>query len=141
MTDLVFAFSPTDTTGFEESIAKGAVHVSQDHLEIELGEPPIFRLQTMRQGIKSATRVPDLDDPSRGVHGRRGHWLVNTAATGLVRIEFSDRVSAELRPPPVRGSKTPRLIRWVTRPRSLRLSQVTVSVTDPAGLVSTLSTS
>lgn len=79
-----------------------------------------FRADVPVTSIRAVTLIGDRKFGSIGVHGWRGHWLVNGSLRGLVTIDIdpSDR------------------FRIMGLP--LRLDQVTVSVEDPEGFIAAL---
>ena len=78
-----------------------------------------FRADVPRASIRSAQRAPD-SPLSIGVHGWRGRWIVNGAASPMVAISID---------PPARA-------RILGLPVSLR--DLRVSVDDPEALVHAL---
>jgi len=99
--------------------ARGAwVEVEGAAVEARLGWA--FRARFPHSSVKPATRS-DQRVISRGVHGRNGRWLVNGAATGLVRIDLVPQQEAR-----VLGSR-------------VALSTLLVSMEDPDALLAALS--
>lgn len=78
-----------------------------------------FRCTFPRASVRAAAAIDD-DTFSRGVHGLNGRWLVNGAARGLVRITLAPTQRAWVMGVPV------------------ALSELTVSVAEPAALVAAL---
>ena len=93
------------------------VDVDDTHLRVRMGM--WFELDTERTVVRSV--APDQGRVlGWGVHGWRGHWLVNGSSSGLVRFEFEPSVRAWMGPAP------------------LRVRVLRVSVDDPDGLVAVL---
>ena len=78
-----------------------------------------FRADIPRSSVRSARERGGLVG-GIGVHGWRGRWLVNGAATGIVRIEIEPRARAHVLGVPI-GLRT-----------------LDVSVTEPKALVAAL---
>ena len=96
---------------------RAVVRVHPDRLEVRMGWS--FRAAVPRRAISSAG--PDRRRHlAIGVHGWAGRWLVNGSLRGLVRIDVS---------PPARARATG---------VPVRLSELVVSVEDPAGLIAAL---
>jgi hypothetical protein len=85
---------------------------------------PGFRLDIPRASVRSATRSTRsarwIRD-SIGVHGSRGHWLVNGSHDGLVELTIE---------PP---RYTPR--QASTLFRMMKVSSLTISLVDPDGFI------
>lgn len=108
----------------------GAIELTDRELRVTMGNPPIFSTTIHRQSIRSASRVSDLTKPTRGAHGFRGRWLVNRAGTNLVKLEIRPPANATLSPPSM--LKDPgRLLKFITRKRSIRLKELTLSADSP----------
>ncbi len=124
----------------------GAIDVEPDFVTVILGDPPMFKARIPRSKIKDIERVPDLTNPTRGVHGLRGKWLVNASGENLVRLRMKRPVPASLdvRTDRIEGYREPenwfvrKLVRWVTRTRILRLEELTLSVEEPDEFVKAL---
>lgn len=130
----------TDTTAEDltrralASMESGSIEVTSSSLRVTMGEPPIFSAGIPRTSIRSAERVPDSETPSRGVHGKFGKWLVNRAGTGLVKLTISPPAMATLSPPAV--VKNPgRIIRFLTRTRTIKLRELTLSTSQPDAFI------
>ncbi|HVE75473.1 MAG TPA: DUF3887 domain-containing protein [Actinomycetota bacterium] len=146
----VFRWS-TDSIGrAAESVAPqvrgGIIEVEPDVVTVTLGDPPMFRARIPRSKIKAVERVPDLTNPTRGVHGWRGKWLVNASGENLVRLRMTSAVPASLeaRTDRIEGYREPenwfvrRLVRWITKSRVLRLEELTLSVDEPGEFIKIL---
>ena len=94
------------------------VLVTDDELRVEMGWA--FRATVPLAAIRSVT-IRERGVWSRGVHGWRGRWLVNGAGDGLVVVGIDPPARARL------------------GPIGIRLSELIVSVDDPAALVAALS--
>ena len=88
-----------------------------DRVQVRLGWAFLadFPRSTVRSAVVDQRRVISL-----GAHGWRGRWLVNTSTSGLVTMQLDPVQRARVVGIPVS-------LRWLT-----------VSVQDPAALVSTL---
>jgi hypothetical protein len=97
--------------------SRSFVEVERDEVRVRMAWA--FRARFPRSAVVSATehRGKTL---SRGVHGFAGRWLVNGSGDGLVSITLEPRQRGYVLGFPV------------------RLSNVLVSVEDPAGLMSAL---
>jgi hypothetical protein len=96
---------------------RGGVELNSTVLRVLV---PGFHLDVPRASVRSATRSA-LRTRSIGVHGSRGRWLVNGSYHGLVELAIE---------PP---SYTPRQASALFR--KLKVSSLTVSLTDPDGFI------
>lgn len=126
-----------------QQLEHGGMEIDDDHVRVWLGDPPSFEARIPRSQIRAVTRVPDkAAGSSLGAHGWRGRWLVNTAYTGLVRLDVEPAARADLRVsnalPAGAMAKTPLLLRPLLRNRQVKLRQLTVSTADPDAVVAAL---
>lgn len=97
--------------------ASSAVIVDEHTLTVRMGWA--FRMTTPRTRVASVAPGPRRV-LSQGVHVWRGRWLVNGAGTGLVTIRFAPEATTRFAGIP------------------MRVRELTVSVDDPAALLSAL---
>ena len=75
------------------------VEIDGDHLRVRMG--PLFKAEVPLASITSVG--PDTQMVGGiGAHGWRGNWLVNGAASGIVRIEIDPPARAKVTGVPVR---------------------------------------
>ena len=122
----------------------GGIGLDEGTLRVEYGDPPSFSIAIPRDLIVSVDRRPDLPGRTRGIHGRRGSWLVNRSGEGLVRITLRRSVSAALKPSravdsmdEVRGALG-KVVRFLTRDRTIDVRELTVAVSEPDEFVQAL---
>jgi hypothetical protein len=82
---------------------------------------PGFRLDVPRASIRSASRSARSVRGTYGVHGSRGHWLVNGSYTGLVELAIE---------PPCYTPRQPTTLFLRSKVTSL-----TISLVDPDGFI------
>lgn len=121
----------------------GLIALDDTALRVEYGDPPAFAVTIPRALIARAERAADLQGRTRGVHGRRGSWLVNRSASGLVRIVLRRAVPGRLTPsvlglPSGGTGLIRRLATWVTRDRTVRVRELTLGVEDPETFLAAL---
>jgi hypothetical protein len=97
---------------------RASVDVDGAAVEVRMGWA--FRARFPRTSVTAAARS-DRRAISQGVHGRNGHWLVNGAKWGLVRVDLAPGEEAH-----VLG-------------RRVALSTLEVSIEDPDALLTALS--
>ena len=88
-------------------------------------------------------RIPDLPGglkgATRGIHGRRGKWLVNTSGADLVKVTLRSPVSAQMdfRTQMIEGWQEPKgwlaqiILKRVARPRTINIRELTLSLERP----------
>jgi hypothetical protein len=91
--------------------------VDDDLLRVRMGYA--FRADVPRPSVRSAERAPD-SPLSIGVHGWRGRWIVNGAASPMVAISVNPQARARVLGFPV------------------KLRELRVSVDDPEALITAL---
>ena len=121
-------------------MAGGRLAVDREHLHVSLGEPSLFSADIPVTSIRRVERAPDLESPTRGVHGHGGKWLVNRSGQDLVRVTIAPPAHARLAPPrTVRiGGVTGKILGFLTRERTIKLEELTVSVSNPDRLLELL---
>lgn len=75
-----------DTRLFRAGPGVSGVEVDADEIRIRMGS---FKLDIPRASVRSVNRSQARVGRTVGVHGRRGHWLVNGSAKGLVEITIN----------------------------------------------------
>ncbi|HXS63945.1 MAG TPA: hypothetical protein VN767_13920 [Streptosporangiaceae bacterium] len=126
-----FAISYSDTwTGklsnsldrilFRSGRGVSRVEVDERQIRVRMGS---FKLDLPRASVRSVRRSAAKVGGTSGVHGRRGRWLVNGSADGLVELEIDPpgRISLSL---DTLYGLVPSLV-----------SQLTVSLEDPDGFI------
>ena len=128
--------------GLHEALDGGTIEIDEEFLRIAMGSPAIFSAAIPRSSIRSVECRPDLSGPTTGVHGFRGRWLVNRSSKGIVQLRMRPRATAHLAlPSPSEADLTGIgrfIVRWITRERSIRLRELTLSVEQPDALVEAL---
>lgn len=134
----------TDPTGDLASMLGGPqfsddeITVGETDVHIRIGSPAAFEVIVPRASIRAATRRPAIRGGTRGVHGRRGKWLVNRSSDDLVRLRISPpaRARMSVRIDLIEGGKMPknRLVRkFIMRmlDREIALRDLTIGVEHP----------
>jgi hypothetical protein len=116
------------------SMEGGGIELTDQELRVTMGDPPIFATAIPRASIRSAQRVQDLTGPTRGAHGRRGRWLVNRSGKDLVRLEIRPPGTATLTPPSVIEAPG-KIVKFLTRRRTIKLRELTISASEPDRLI------
>lgn len=97
-------------------------------IEVDAGELRLrmagFKVDVPRASVRRVARSSQLTRGTIGVHVKRGSWLANGSATGLVEIEIN---------PPCRTERSA-----TTLFRRMKVSELTVSLVDPDGFVAAL---
>jgi hypothetical protein len=106
---------PVRVTGLTPT--RSYLEIEDERLRVRMGYA--FRADVPLVSVRSAERAPD-SPLSIGVHGWRGRWIVNGAASPMVAISID---------PPARA-------RMLGLPVSLR--ELRVSIDDPEALVAAL---
>jgi hypothetical protein len=143
-----FASDPTGDLGIAlagPQFSDDEIVVAEDAVTVRLGTPPAFSARIPRDAIATAERRPPLRGRTRGIHGRRGRWLVNRSAENLVRLRIDPAVPARIKliPEMVEGAKLPKgrlgkaLLRRFTD-REISLRELTVSVDRPDDFLASL---
>ena len=96
------------------------VEVDADEIRVRMGS---FKLDIARSSVRSVQRSQARVGRTAGVHGRRGQWLVNGSAEGLVELVID---------PPGYISRS---IDTLFGLGSSRVNQLTVSLDDPDGFI------
>lgn len=116
--------------------------MTEHSVEVSFGEPPTFHSVIPRSQIEAMRRLPDLKGLTRGVHGRRGRWLVNRAGSGLVELRIQPPASAVLDiARAIGGQKVGKISGWLVRRfsgRQIALRRLTISLKDPDGFMESL---
>lgn len=150
-----FASDPTGDLAASlvgQQLKDAEIVVGDEEVIVTFGSPPAFATTIPRRNIQGAVRVPPLRGAlrgaTRGVHGSRGRWLVNTSRENLVRIDIRPPVQARMKIDPdlIAGAKLPKnpiIRRWVKRilDRSISLKRLTVGVDRPDDFVRALAQS
>lgn len=100
-----------------------AVEVDTGEIRVRMGS---FKLDIPRRSVRSVQRSQAKVGGTAGVHGRRGRWLVNGSAEGLVDLAID---------PPCRIS--PSIDTFFGLGPS-QVSQLTVSLEDPDGFIAAM---
>jgi hypothetical protein len=96
------------------------VEVDAGELRVRMGS---FKLDVPRAAVRSVERSQASVGRTAGVHARRGRWLVNGSAEGLVEIAIS---------PPCRPSRS---IDTLFGLGPSRVDSLIVSLEDPDGFI------
>jgi hypothetical protein len=96
------------------------VEVDVTQIRVRMGS---FRLDIPRGSVRSARRSQARVGGTTGVHGRRGRWLVNGSAAGLVELTIDP--AAAISPS----------IDTLFGLGPSRVDQLTVSLDDPGGFI------
>jgi hypothetical protein len=99
-----------------------AVEVDAGEIRVRMGS---FRLDIPRGSVRSVQRS-QRKTRSTGVHGKRGRWLVNGSAEGLVELAIS--------PPAHISPSIDTLFGLVPS----RVDQLTVSLDEPDGFIAAM---
>ncbi|MDR3032507.1 MAG: hypothetical protein LBV78_05260 [Kitasatospora sp.] len=75
-----------DTRLFHSGPGVSGVEVDADEIRVRMGS---FKLDIPRASVRSVKRSQARVGRTNGVHARRGQWLVNGSAEGLVEIAIS----------------------------------------------------
>lgn len=97
---------------------RGGVEVDSAVLRVRMAD---FHLDIPRGSVRSAARSDHQTRGTIGVHGRRGHWLVNGSHNGLVELVID---------PPC---YLPRQLSTVFL--KLKVSSLIISLVDPDGFI------
>jgi len=123
----------------DAGMSGGGVTLTPEELHVTLGEPTLFDATIPRSSIAKAERIPDLKSATRGIHGAFGKWLVNTSSRNLVRLTMKPPARAHVHPLPLLPEiKANRVIKWLMRDRTIRLRQLTISVSSPDEFLASL---
>ena len=140
-----FATDPTGDLGalLVPGTSGGEVTVGDLDVHVAFGDPPIFEARFERSMLAEARRQPDLLTATRGIHGRRGRWLVNRSGANLVTLRFVAPVQAAFRMgsrqlPSPRSALGRLLARWVLRDRVLSVRELTLSLDAPDAFIASL---
>lgn len=96
------------------------VEVDADEIRVRMGS---FKLDIPRRAVRSVQRSQARPGGTIGVHSKRGRWLVNGSAEGLVELAID---------PPCHVSPS---IDTLFGIGPSRVDQLTVSLEDPDGLI------
>lgn len=145
MERFAFATDPTGSLGavLVPGTEGGEVVVGERDVTVAFGEPPVFEARIDRASISEVCRRPDLRGSTRGVHGRRGRWLVNRSGVNLVLLRFAAPVEAALRlgglQVPSPRSRLGRLLaKRILRDRVLSVRELTLSLESPDDFIASL---
>jgi len=101
---------------------RAGVHVDADELRVRMAD---FKMTVPRSSVRSVTRTQFSAIGHRrgttGVHGRRGQWLVNGSADGLVQLAIEPPCTLERQ-----------LSTALRRPQ---VSSLVLSLVDPDGFI------
>jgi hypothetical protein len=109
-----------DRLFFRAGRGVSGVEVDADEIRVHMGS---FKLDIPRGSVRSVRRSQARVGRTSGVHGRRGRWLVNGSAEGLVEFAVD---------PPCHISPS---IDTLFGLGPLRVDQLTVSLDDPDGFI------
>ena len=98
--------------------ARSGVWVDQDSVRVALGWG--FRSTFLRATVREVGPATQTFLDGWGAHGWRGRWIVNGSSHGLVRLELDPAAQGRVMGVPI------------------RLTQLRVSLTDPAALAALL---
>jgi hypothetical protein len=109
-----------DRVMFRAGRGVSGVEVDPDQIRVRMGS---FKLDIPRPSVRSVRRSGARVGGTTGVHGRRGRWLVNGSAEGLVELTID---------PPAAISPS---IDTLFGLGPSRVDQLTVSLDDPDGFI------
>ena len=109
-----------DARLFDAGPGVSGVEVDAGELRVRMGS---FKLDVPREAVRSVERSQASVGRTAGVHARRGRWLVNGSAEGLVEIAIS---------PPCRPSRS---IDTLFGLGPSRVDSLIVSLEDPDGFI------
>jgi hypothetical protein len=75
-----------DARLFRAGPGVAGVEVNAGEIRVQMGS---FKLDIPREAVRSVKRSQARVGGTTGVHGRRGRWLVNGSAEGLVEVAIS----------------------------------------------------
>lgn len=99
------------------------VEIGADEIRVRMGS---FKLDVPRDSVRSVQRSQARVGRTSGVHGRRGRWLVNGSAEGLVELAID---------PPCHVSPS---IDTLYGLGPSRVNQLTISLNDPAAFIAAM---
>lgn len=109
-----------DARLFHAGRGVSGVEVTADAIRVRMGS---FKLDIPRASVCSAERSQAKVGRTNGVHGRRGRWLVNGSADGLVEIAID---------PPAHIYPSVDTLFGIV---SSRVESLTVNLEDPDGFI------
>ncbi|MDQ1402159.1 MAG: hypothetical protein QOG03_475 [Actinomycetota bacterium] len=166
-TEFRIATDATDQQAIDELVAgalDGGMALVDGRLHVWMGDPPSWEAWIPVASVRRAERIADgapIHQPrwrgqrvtrsasvgsttvmSRGAHGWRGRWLVNGSGRNLVRLTLGPGVHATVSPgtviPEDAAERGGRVMRFFFKERTVKLTELVVSVDDPDALVAAL---
>ena len=136
------AFSPefeATLAGVGCTPANSYVEIDASTLAVQFGDT--FSMEAPRECITSVAAVGDLKEPSIGVHGGDGEWLVNGSPRGLCRVTFESPAEASFSPrlPANVPKAVAAALRRTLRPRIEVVCGLVVSLEDVDGFIAAVS--
>jgi hypothetical protein len=113
-----------DARLFRAGPGVSGVEIDSGEIRVRMGS---YKLDIPRASVRAVKRSPAKVGGTIGVHGRRGRWLVNGSAEGLVEIAIS---------PPCRPAPS---IDTLFGVGPSRVDSLTVSLEDPDGFIAAAS--